>query len=70
MGGEEVTAARLQGIQPVTIRVRSCATARTIGPQDRAVDVRRGIRYNIRSVSNPDERDIWIEMMCDAGGPT
>jgi head-tail adaptor len=70
MGGEEVTAARLQGIQPVIIRLRSCMAARTITPQDRAHDLRGDVYYNIKSISNPDERNIWIEMMCEAGKPT
>ena len=70
MGGEEVTAARLQGTQPVIIRVYSCTAARLITSQDRAHDVRGDIFYNIKSISNPDERNIWLEMMCEAGKPT
>lgn len=67
LGGEEVTAARLQGTQPVTITVRSDSQTRTIATTWRANDQRNGIAYDIKSISNPDQKNIYLELMCVAG---
>ena len=69
-GGEEVTAARLQGTSPVLLTVRSTALTRTVDSTWRARDVSSGVAYAIKSTSNMDERNIWIEMMCEAGIPS
>jgi len=67
LGGEEVTAARLQGVQPMVITERGGAIVRAITPQHAIKDVRHGVIYNIKSISNPDERGIQYEMICEAG---
>jgi len=67
LGGEEVTAARLQGVQPMVITVRGSSVVKSITPQHALEDVRRGIRYNIKSISNPDERGILYEMVAVSG---
>jgi SPP1 family predicted phage head-tail adaptor len=69
LGGEEVTARRLQGTSVVVIQVRSDSKTQQITPQWRARDVRNNIAYNIRSIQNPDERNIALEFMCESGGP-
>ncbi|HWY14430.1 MAG TPA: head-tail adaptor protein [Rhizomicrobium sp.] len=68
-GGEEVTAARLQGMQPAIVRVRADSSTRMVTPQWRLRDINSGTAYNIKSISNEDERRIWLTMMCSAGGP-
>jgi head-tail adaptor len=75
MGGEEATAARLQGVQPMIITIRSCIAARAIDSTWRAADVNSGAVYDIKAVSNPDEKNAWLEIMAvqgspDAQGPT
>lgn len=66
-GGEEVTAARLQGTQPVIITVRSDSQTRTIDSTWRANDQRNGVVYDIKSISNNDEKNIYLDLMCVAG---
>lgn len=67
-GGEEITAARLAGRQPVTILVRydAMSTSR-ITPAWRARDVRKGTVYNIRAVADPDGRRQWLELLAESG---
>ncbi len=68
LGGEEVMAARLAGRQPVTITVRVDApnTSR-ITPAWRARDVKTGILYNIRAISNPDQRRVFFDILAESG---
>lgn len=63
IGGEEVLGARLTGVQPFVLTVRSSARTRTITPAWRAVDARTGTVYEITSLANTDERNGYIEMM-------
>jgi SPP1 family predicted phage head-tail adaptor len=65
-GREEIQAQRLQGTQPVTITVRSCADTRAVTPDWRAENARTGALYNVRAVAPAETRD-WIEFMCEAG---
>jgi SPP1 family predicted phage head-tail adaptor len=69
-GGEAVQAARLAGTQPVVIRVRYCAAARSVAPAWRARDVRSGTIYNLRSAANMDEHRRYIDFLADAGVAT
>lgn len=66
-GGEDVLAARLQGTQPIMIRVRYDSLTKTITPEWRAVDVRNGTVYAIRTAVDMERRRMWIEMMAEAG---
>lgn len=68
-GGEEVMAARLQGTQPAIIRVRSDSNTRQVTSQWRARDTINNVDYNIRTLSNIDERNIWLDIMAEAGVP-
>lgn len=70
LGGEEVMAGRLQGTQPYILRVRGCSDVRCVTPEWRAVHARSGAVYNIRSISNPDERGAYFDMLVVQGGAT
>lgn len=71
LGGEAVLAARLQGTQPVTIRVRQSSQTREIDATWRAIDARKGTVFNIRSVVDPYEHTAehgrWIDILAEAG---
>ncbi len=69
-GGEAVTAARLTGQQPVIIVVRQSTNTLLIKPEWRARDVREGTEYAIRSVVDPDDGGMWLEMLCQTGVAT
>lgn len=69
-GAESIQAARLAGKQPVVITVRSSQQTRQVTVDWRVVDARSGTIYNIRSIVNPDERDVFLDMECDSGVAT
>lgn len=66
-GGEAVTAARLQGQQPVTIVVRQSSNTLQIKPDWRARDARDDTEYAIRSIVDPDDGGAWLEILCQTG---
>jgi head-tail adaptor len=70
MGGESVLAARLTGTQPMLITVRVCDALREIGGDWRARDVRKGVVYNIKAISNPDEKREYLEILAVSGEAT
>jgi len=65
-GRDEITAQRLQGVQPVVITIRASAAAREVNSDWRALDARSGRSYAIRSVTETERRDA-IELLCEAG---
>ena len=68
MGSETVMANRLQGLQPVTIVVRSSSRTRTLDATWRAVG-RNGEIYSITSPPvNSDQKNAIIEMLATIGG--
>ena len=68
MGSEAVMGARLQGLQPVTIRVRSHAATRGLDATWRAVDARTGEIYAITSPPvNVDQKSQYIDMLATIG---
>ncbi|MCD7109711.1 head-tail adaptor protein [Rhizobium sp. DKSPLA3] len=70
-GGEAVQASRLTGVQPYTVWVRSNERTRSVTSDWRIVDARNPAReFNIRTASNPDGRNAWIEFMVDDGVAT
>lgn len=70
MGSEPIINQRLQGVQPVTITVRSSSQTRQITPAWRAVDSRDGTKiYNLRTAV-ADEKNRYIEMLADDGPAT
>lgn len=71
MGSEPVLSARLQGLQPVTIRVRSSSQTRAMDATWRAVDKRTGAIYAIVSpVADMDQRNRMLDMLATVGGQT
>ena len=69
-GSEPVIAARLTKIQPYTLTVRSSLRTRQITPAWRAVNARSGASYNIKAITNPDERNADLEMLVVEGEAT
>jgi len=71
LGGEAVDAARLAGRQPVIIRVRKSPDTAQIRTDWKAVNVRTGTAYNIRTAVDPNQGDEqhgkWIDMLAEAG---
>lgn len=69
-GGEGVLAARLTARQPVILTVRTCANARQITADWRAVDERAGTILNIRE--DPQESDSrgYMSMLAEGGVAT
>lgn len=70
MGSEPVLAARLTGVQPFLLTVRSSARTRGVTPAWRAVNSRTGAVYNIATVANVDERGAYLEMLVIDGVAT
>lgn len=66
-GGEQVTAARLEGRQPVIITVRQSIKTKLIGTDWRARDVRLGTVYAIQSIADPNDDGHWFDMLCETG---
>lgn len=67
-GSETVIAARLTGVQPYIIRIRSHVAAREVTTAWRAVDARNASRiFNITSAANIDEKNAYIDMMATQG---
>lgn len=67
LGGEAVLAARLTGRNMANITVRASANTRTVAPEWRAIDSRTGEVWNVRSVIDPDDRRMFIEMLVEKG---
>lgn len=68
MGSEAVLGARLQGLQPVTIRVRSHVATRGLDATWRAVNARTGEVYAITSPPiNVDQKNEYIDMLATIG---
>jgi head-tail adaptor len=59
-GGEEVMAGFI-------LRLRQSSQSRRITPAMRARDARTGETYNIRTVTDPDGRRAWLDILCEAG---
>ncbi len=73
-GGEQVDAARLSGIQPYSVTVRSSPEMREVTPEwrmrhacDGFCGVPEGVEFNIRGITNPDQKSQWLEMLVESG---
>ena len=70
LGGETVMAARLTGMQPMTIRVRSSPDTKTVTTDWKATD-QDGKVYNIRTAVDPLKGDgqhsLFIDMLAESG---
>lgn len=71
-GSEQVMAARLEGRQPITIRIRQSSETRQITTDWRAA--RNGVVYNIRSILDPfassSQRGAWFDLLMEGGVAT
>lgn len=68
LGSETVIAARLTSIQPYTVTVRSSNRTRGVDTSWQIVDARDSTRqFNIKALSNPDERDRYMEFLVVEG---
>ncbi|GJD58145.1 phage head closure protein [Methylobacterium dankookense] len=66
-GSEAVTAARLEGQQPVTMIVRFDSQTCTITPAWRAIDKRTGVVYAIQAAADMERKRQWWTLVCLAG---
>lgn len=71
-GGEEVTAARLNGRQPYIVRVRNMARTREITISWQLVDARNpGRVFAVTSPpADPDGKGQWLEFIAVDGAPS
>lgn len=68
MGGEEVIAGRLQGVDSWELVVRACSKTRTLGAGDVVRDARdERQEFNIRSALSLDAQGRWIVMALERG---
>jgi len=66
-GGENVIADRLQGTQPMVIRVRYEPQTLSANTDWRVRDLRAGTIYQIKSSANMDEKRRYIEFLAVSG---
>jgi len=67
-GGEDVMAGRLAGRQSFILQIRSSSVTRAIDASWRARDARvSGVFYNIRTITNPDERNQYLDILVEQG---
>ena len=67
LGGEEVMADRLAGVQPYAASLRGCAALAGVKTSDRAVDDRTGEPFDITAISNPDGRGAELIFLLKSG---
>ena len=67
-GNEQVDAGRLEASESGVLTVRSSGTSREVTPEDRVIV--KDAAYEIRSIINPDRRNIWLEMVVERGVAT
>ena len=65
-GGETVIAGRLQGRQPIVVRVRASSDTREIRPDWQMRDLRTGIAYAVRSVIEVEGRQ-FLDVLVESG---
>lgn len=66
VGGEQVLAQRLQGVQPVVITVRRWTRSEVVTTDWRVRDTRSGEVYAIRAVTKAESRD-FIDFLAASG---
>lgn len=69
LGGEEVLADRRRGVNLANIVVYSSSRTRAATTEWRLVDSHTSEVWNIRSIIDPDDRRIYLEMLCERGVP-
>lgn len=75
-GSETVIASRLLGIQPYIVRVRQSTSTRAVDETWRLVDARgpqppdvQARTFAIKSITDPDQKRAWLEMLVKEGEP-
>lgn len=63
-GSEPVIQARLQGVQPLSVSIRSSSVTRQITSAWRMVW--KGVNYNVKSPPAPDERNVFLNFVAEA----
>ena len=63
VGSETVQAARLTGVQPFTVTVRSNSRTRQVTPAWRIMNARDGRLMDIKAIANVDERRMYLSIM-------
>jgi len=70
-GSEPVIAARLTGVQPYILRIRSSIASRAMDTSWRAIDARNPARiFNITAIVDPSNKNAWLEIMATQGVAT
>ena len=64
-GGEAVMASRLEGVQPIQVRIRSTPETRRIEADWRMRDMRSGIAFAIKSIAAPDRA--FLDLVVQSG---
>jgi hypothetical protein len=67
-GGENVQEARVAGLAPFEVIIRSTASTRALTTADRLVDERSGQTFAISWIGNLDERDRFLWIIAQSGG--
>lgn len=65
-GTETVIAARIEGRQPIVVRVRKDSLTATIATDWRMRDTRSSVEYAIKSIAETPDRK-WIDVVVEAG---
>lgn len=66
-GGESIISAKLHGTAIVEVHVRYSSDMASVTTDDRIVDERSGVSYNIRLIENQDERRRYLSFMAERG---
>jgi len=65
-GGESVMADRLQGQHTQVVFVRRSSATRQVTTDWRVRDMRAGKSFNIRDITQTDDR-LWLDFLCQSG---
>lgn len=65
-GTETVIAARLEGRQPIVVRVRKDSQTATIATDWRMRDTRSSVEYAVKSIAETPDRK-WLDVIVEAG---
>lgn len=72
LGGEQVLAQRLTGVNLVNITVRQSSRTKAVDTAWRIKDQKTDVLYNIRSIIDPyggsSQHGLWLEMLAEKGG--
>lgn len=68
-GGEEVMAGRLSGKQPAIITVRQNTATRAVTTSWRIL-TKDGEAWNIRAITDPENKRAWFEILAEKGVAT